>query len=229
MLDGLKIAGLLAVDSSTIHLPLSRFPWSVPQRNGGGIKLHTMFDILREIPVTCLITGNEERDQTFMDDYIYRPNCMYVFDKAYVKTSSLFGIHKSNAYFVVRRKENMCIGVISSDPCANSKNTNVISDNVIKFTSRWAKTGYPDPLRMICYSSITKNRVLSFLTNNFEAPAEIIAYAYKNRWAIELFFKWIKQHLHIERFYGTSINAVAIQIYTAITYCMVAKLQINLS
>lgn len=117
----LEIAGLLAVDSSTIHLSLSRFPWSVPQRNGGGIKLHTMFDILREIPVTCLITGSQERDQTFMDDYTYRPDCMYLFDKAYVKTSSLYGINQANAFFVVRKKENMCIEIISSDPDANSK------------------------------------------------------------------------------------------------------------
>lgn len=220
----LEIAGLLAVDSSTIHLSLSRFPWSVPQRNGGGIKLHTMFDILREIPVTCLITGSQERDQTFMDDYTYRPDCMYLFDKAYVKTSSLYGINQANAFFVVRKKENMCIEIISSDPDANSKNIHVISDNVIRFTSRWAKTGYPQSLRMVCYYSSEKNKVLTYLTNNFDVPAEIIALAYKNRWAIELFFKWIKQHLYIETFYGTSLNAVSIQIYTAITtYCLVAK------
>lgn len=220
----LEIAGLLAVDYSTIHLSLSRFPWSVPQRNGGGIKLHTMFDILREIPVTCLITGSQERDQTFMDDYTYRPDCMYLFDKAYVKTSSLYGINQANAFFVVRKKENMCIEIISSDPDANSKNIHVISDNVIRFTSRWAKTGYPQSLRMVCYYSSEKNKVLTYLTNNFDVPAEIIALAYKNRWAIELFFKWIKQHLYIETFYGTSLNAVSIQIYTAITtYCLVAK------
>lgn len=118
----------------------------------------------------------------------------------------------------------MSIRIISSEPKANSKNISVISDNVIRFTSRWAKTGYPDSLRMVCYYSIEKNKVLTFLTNNFDAPADIIAFAYKNRWAIELFFKWIKQHLHIETFFGTSLNAVSIQIYTAIiTYCLVAK------
>lgn len=100
----------------------------------------------------------------------------------------------------------------------------MISDNVIRFTSRWAKTGYPQSLRMVCYYSSEKNKVLTYLTNNFDVPAEIIALAYKNRWAIELFFKWIKQHLYIETFYGTSLNAVSIQIYTAITtYCLVVK------
>ena len=230
--DGLAVAGLFAVDSSTVHLPLSKFPWSVPQRNGGGVKIHTMLDLLRNIPVTCVVTGNEERDQTFMDDYTYLPDCLYLFDKAYVKTSSLYKIHLKNAYFVVRRKDNMRISVLRSDKEANRKDSNVLDDSIVRFTSRWACQGYPEPLRMVSYYSTEKNDTLVFLTNNFDLPATIVAFAYKNRWMIETFFKWVKQHLHIENFYGYSANAVSIQIYTAvIAYCMVAKVadQFNLT
>ncbi|MDE6378346.1 MAG: IS4 family transposase [Duncaniella sp.] len=223
--SGLSMAGLFAVDSSTVHLPLSKFPWSVPQRNGGGIKIHTMLDLLRNIPVTCMITGNEERDQTFMDDYNYAPGCLYLFDKAYVKTSSLYGIHRIKAFFVVRKKENMCFQIISSDTDASLRNPSVLSDSTICFTSRIARRGYPEPLRLICYYNKDKDEILSFMTNNFDMPAILVADAYRNRWIIEVFFKWVKQHLHIETFYGFSANAVSIQIYTAvITYCMVAKL-----
>ncbi|MBD5367440.1 MAG: DUF4372 domain-containing protein, partial [Bacteroides sp.] len=102
IISGLALAGLYAVDSTTVHLPLSRYPWSVPQRNGGGVKIHTMLDVLRNIPVTCIVTGNEERDQTFMDDYNYIPECLYLFDKAYVKTASLYMIHRIKAFFIVR-------------------------------------------------------------------------------------------------------------------------------
>ena len=223
--SGLAVAGLFAVDSSTVHLPLSKFPWSVPQRNGGGIKIHTMLDLLRNIPVTCVVTGNEERDQTFMDDYTYLPDCLYVFDKAYVKTTGLYRIHMKNAYFVVRRKDNMRIAIIRSDKDANRKDRNVLDDSIIRFTSRCASHGYPEPLRMVSYYSTEKNDTLVFLTNNFDMPATIVAIAYKNRWMIEVFFKWVKQHLHIENFYGYSANAVSIQIYTAvIAYCMVARI-----
>ena len=223
LFGGLAVAGLFAVDSTTIHLPLSKFPWSVAQRNGGGIKVHTMFDILRNIPVTCLVTGNEERDQTFMDDYNYMPSCMYLFDKAYVKTSSLYGINRAGAYFVVRRKENMKVETLQEDAGANSRDERVLGDCMVRFTSRRAGKGYPENLRMISYYSPEKNETLCFLTNNFEIPASMIAYAYRNRWLIEMFFKWVKQHLHIESFYGCSANAVSIQIYTAvITYCIIA-------
>lgn len=222
--SGLTVAGLFAVDSTTVHLPLSKFPWSVPQRNGGGIKIHTMLDLLRNIPVTCLVTGNEERDQTFMDDYTYLSGCLYVFDKAYVKTASLYKINQKKAYFVVRRKENMRIDIVSSDTGANHKDYNVIDDSIIRFTSRLASRGYPETLRMVSYYSDENNETLIFLTNNFDLPAAIVALAYKNRWLIEVFFRWVKQHLHIESFYGYSANAVSIQIYTAvIAYCMVAK------
>lgn len=220
---GLAIAGFYAVDSSTVHLPLSKFPWSVPQRNGGGIKIHTMYDILREVPSLCNVTGNEGRDQTFMDDYTYHPGCLYLFDKAYVKAASLYRIHEKGAYFIVRKKENMRLECVSSDEGANARCPPVLKDSRVRFVSRWAMKGYPQELRMVSYYSPEKNAVLTFLTNNFDMDAELVAYAYRNRWAIETFFKWIKQHLHIESFFGHSANAVSIQVYCAvIAFCMIA-------
>ena len=220
---GLAIAGFYAVDSSTVHLPLSKFPWSVPQRNGGGIKIHTMYDILREIPSLCNVTGNEERDQTFMDDYTYNPSCLYLFDKAYVKTASLYGIHRKGAYFIVRKKDNMRLELVSSDEGANARCPMVLKDSRVRFVSRWARKGYPQDLRLVSYYSPEKNGVMMFLTNNFDMDAELVAYANKNRWAIETFFKWLKQHLHIESFFGHSANAVSIQVYSAIiAFCMIA-------
>jgi IS4 transposase len=132
----------------------------------------------------------------------------------------MYKIHKAGAYFVVRIKRNMVYEIVdSSDETDNI----VLADQIIKFTSRWAHNGYPDNLRLITYYSTEKNITLKFLTNNTELPAVSIALAYKYRWDIELFFRWIKQHLRITSFYGTSHNAVAIQIYTAfIAYCLIA-------
>ncbi len=221
MLECWSILGLFAVDSSTVHLDLRQFPWSVPQRNGGGIKIHTMFDILRQIPVLCLVTGNEERDQTFMSDYTYNQGHMYVFDKAYVKLPALHAIDRIGAWFVVRRKRHMTYETLSMK--TDNEPRCVMADRMIKFKSRVARTSYPETLRLVQYYSEEKEVVMDFMTNNMTVPPEYIALAYKYRWDIELFFKWIKQHLHVEKFYGTSSNAVSIQVYTAvITYCIIA-------
>lgn len=218
---GLRLSGLFAVDSSTVHLDLERFKWSVPQRGRGGIKLHTLYDILREVPALCLITGHEERDQTFMDAYPYRKGGLYVFDKAYVKTSGMRTIDAIPAFFVVRRKRGMAYSVIRESAITEDL---VYGDKEILFTNKWARLGYPEPLRLVQYYCVERNEVLDFLTNNFQIPAIVVAESYKNRWDIELFFRWIKQHLYVTRFYGTSANAVAIQIYVAITaYCLVSS------
>ena len=223
LFGGLAVAGLYAVDSSTVHLDLSRYPWSVPQRNGGGIRLHTMLDILREIPVTCLVTGNEERDQTFMDDYRYAPHCLYLFDKAYVKAKSLFRIHKAGAYFIVRPKGNMRFDTIRSKDTANAEDCRVLADLTVTFSSAPSRRAYPEELRLVHYYSPEKKETISFLTNHNGLPADVVAYAYKNRWAIEVFFKWLKQNLRIEDFFGRSANAVSIQVYTAVTaQCLIA-------
>lgn len=218
--DGFNLSGLFAVDSSTVYLDLTKFNWSVPQRGRGGIKLHTLYDILREVPVLCLITGHEERDQTFMENYPYRKGGMYVFDKAYIKTASMKEIDSISAYFVVRRKRGMSYSVTKELTAAVAP---IYGDKEISFSNRWARKGYPGNLRLVQYYSMERNEVLDFLTNNFQLPAMTIAESYRNRWNIELFFRWIKQHLYVTRFYGTSANAVSIQIYVAVsTYCLVA-------
>ena len=217
-----SISGFFAIDSSSIKFDLNRYPWSVPQQGVGGIKLHTMYDLLREVPKMCLITGHEERDQTFMEDYPYEKESLYIIDKAYMKTRGLFAIEKAKAFFIVPIKRNVKYLVLKDDT-EHSNPIEVIADRTIEFTSRWAKAGYPKKLRIVTYYVEKKGKAMQFLTNNFKLPAEKVALLYKYRWNIEVFFKWIKQHLRINSFYGTSANAIMIQIYTAfIAYCVLA-------
>ncbi len=214
------IKGFFAIDSSTVSLNLDTFSWSVPQEGLGGIKLHTMFDLMREVPRTCLITGHEERDQTFMECYTYERGCFYVFDRLYFKTSGLRHINQCGAYFVTRLKRKVSYASIDR---RDTNGVHVLCDETVRFTNRWASKGYPDNVRVIKYYSEENNRVLCFVTNNFDTDARTIALIYKYRWQIELFFKWIKQHLCITAFYGTSANAVMVQIYTAIVaFCTLA-------
>ena len=216
----LELSGVFAVDSSTVNLDLKRFGWSVPQERTGGIKLHTMYDVIREVPALCLVTGHEERDQTFMDDYPYMRGGLYVFDKAYVKTPSLKRIDNGGAYFIVRRKKGMDYRCLSD---TGGERLPVYGDKRIEFANRWAKKGNPGQLRLVQYYCKERNEVMDFLTNNFLMPPAVVACAYKNRWSIELFFRWVKRHLLITKFYGTSANAVFTQIYVAVTaYCLVA-------
>lgn len=222
-LSGLfSISGFFAIDSSSVKFDLNKHPWSVSQQGVGGIKLHTMYDLLREVPRMCLITGHEERDQTFMEDYPYEKGCLYIIDKAYMKTRGLFTIEKAKAFFIVPIKRNVKYLVLKDDT-EHSNPIEVIADRTIEFTSRWAKAGYPRKLRLVTYYVEEKGKTMQFLTNNFKLPAETVALLYKYRWNIEVFFKWIKQHLRINSFYGTSANAIMIQIYTAfIAYCILA-------
>ena len=214
------LAGFFAIDSSSVSLKLSRFPWSEPQEGIGGVKLHTMYDLMRKVPRLCNITGHEERDQTFMEDYVYEPNCFYVLDRLYFKASGMRNIDSSGAFFVTRMKRNVVYEVLSD---ADIDGVLVLADQTIRFTSRWASQGYPENLRLIKYYSSENNEVLAFVTNNFVLDASTIALLYRFRWEIECFFKWMKQHLRIIAFYGTSANAVMIQIYTALTaFCMLA-------
>ena len=218
--DKFKVKGFFAIDSTTVSLPLKDFTWSTPQQGSGGVKLHTMFDVMRSVPRMCMITGHEERDRTFMEDYVYEEGCFYMLDRLYLKMSGLSRVRHAGAFFVTRMKKNMVYEVLS-DSSVNGMS--VLADRIISFTGRWARKGYPYNLRMISFYSVEKNQTLQFLTNNFSLGADTIALLYKYRWQIELFFKWIKQHLRINNFYGTSGNAVMIQIYTAfISYCLLA-------
>lgn len=218
--DVFSINGFFAIDSTTISLDLRRYAWSIPQKEHGGVKVHTMFDLLRKVPRMCLVTGHEERDQTFLSDYPFVPRCLYVMDKAYCKTQGLWEINEADAYFLVRIKQNMVYEVKRVNPVTGNR---VLADEVICFTSRRASQGYPDKLRMITYYSPEKNHTYKFITNHMDMEAATLPLLYLYRWEIEQFFKWIKQHLRIINFYGYSENAVIIQIYTAyISYCLLA-------
>jgi hypothetical protein len=226
-----KVSGFFAGDSSTIYLDLGRFAWSTPQRGRGGLKLHTLYDLLRHVPTMALLTGHEERDQTFLEDYPFRRGSIYMFDKAYVKTKSLNHIDKEGAWFVVRLKARMAYEVIrdtpSWDTATEENDMRIMGDHIIQFTNRWARSGYPGELRLVRYYCTEKNELMMFLTNNFILPPLIIALLYRYRWEIETFFRWIKQHLRIESFFGTSANAVMIQIYIAVTVFCALSLAVD--
>ncbi|MDE5987727.1 MAG: IS4 family transposase [Prevotella sp.] len=214
------LAGFFAIDSSTVSLALHEFSWSVPQEDTGGIKIHTMYDLLRNVPAMCLVTGHEERDQTFMEDYPYREGCIYMLDRMYFKTAGLYEITSSGAFFITRMKKNVRYETVAS---SGVDGTRVLSDETIRLTSRLASGGYPDVMRLVRYYSLENNETLALVSNNFGLDAATIALLYRYRWQIEVFFKWIKQHLRITRFYGTSANAVMMQVYVAfITFCMLA-------
>jgi hypothetical protein len=211
-----------ALDSTTVILELEKFGWSKKQHGKGGIKIHTLFDILTSIPVYNIITDHSIRDQSVMDYFQYEPNAFYVFDKAYLKLLSLSEIDNVGGYFVVRRKQKMNFEILEEYDCDNRED-GVLRDLKIVLSNRWAKARYKKPLRIIYYYSEDKKCVLEFFTNNMDLDALKIALLYKCRWQIELYFKWIKQHLKIKQFYGTSENAVKIQIYVGIiAYCLVA-------
>jgi hypothetical protein len=203
--DHLFIEGIdhriFAVDSTTIPLDKDQFWWSKIQKGKGGIKLHTLFDILTGIPVYNIITDNTVRDQSLMDLYPYQPDAFYIFDKAYVKLLSLSEINDIGAYFVVRRKKKMNFEILQEYDCPNPQN-GVLRDLKIKLSNRWARSRYILPMRIVYFYSKDKNMLLEFFTNNFDLEASKIAYLYKSRWQIELFFKWVKQHLKIKQFYG---------------------------
>ncbi len=214
------INGFFAIDSSSVSLDLGRFGWSVPQEGYGGIKLHTMYDLVRSVPRMCLVTGHEERDQTFMEHYAYERGCFYVLDRLYFKSRGLYAIASSGAYFITRLKRNVLVETVCEHP-ADGKHA--LSDQTVRLCGRWAHGGYPDEVRRIRFYCSERNEVLDFVTNNFEVDPATIALLYRYRWQIELFFKWIKQHLRITSFFGTSANAVMTQIYVAYTsYCLLA-------
>jgi hypothetical protein len=225
-IDDLFLEGIphriFALDSTTVILKLEQFKWSKSHNGKGGIKIHTLFDILTSIPVYNIITDHSIKDQSIMDSFPYESNAFYLFDKAYVKLLSLGEIDKIGGYFVVRRKEKMNFEILEEYNSDGLKN-GVLRDLKIVLSNRWAKSRYKKPLRIIYYYSEEKQCVLEFFTNNFDLEADKIALLYRCRWQIELYFKWIKQHLKIKQFYGTSENAVKIQIYVGIiAYCLVA-------
>lgn len=220
--DNFEIKGkVYAFDSSTIDLCLNVFWWAKFRKAKGGIKLHTLYDITTQIPAFIHITAATVNDVNAMDYIPYEGGAYYIFDRGYVDYSRLYKITLLSAYFVVRAKSNLQFKRIYSQKI--DKTTGVQSDQIGKLTGFYVSKDYPVKLRKVKYYDSEMDRTFVFLTNNMTLTAQEIALLYKNRWQVELFFKWIKQHLKIKTFWGNSENAVRIQIYIAIiTYCLVA-------
>jgi DDE family transposase/uncharacterized protein DUF4372 len=210
-----------AFDSTILDLCLSVFPWAKFRKGKAGIKLHTLLDLHGNIPVIIHITPAKIHDVNILDDLLFEAGAIYVFDRAYVDFARLYRIHQSRAFFLSRAKSNFVFKRLYSQPV--DKSTGVRADQIIMVTGFYTLKDYPEKLRRVRYfDTLTKKRFV-FLTNNFDLPAITIAQLYKCRWQVELFFKWIKQHLRIKAFYGTTENAVKSQIWIAISiYVLVA-------
>lgn len=208
-----------AFDSTTIDLCLEVFEWAKFRKHKGGIKVHTLYDIEAQVPAFFHITTASMHDIMAMPEIPYEKGAYYIFDRGYNDFANLFNIEQIEATFVVRAKKNLKCKQIS---WKRRLPKNVLSDCIIEFTVYKSSKDYPIPLRRVVYHDEEQDREFVFLTNDFELPALVVAELYRNRWSVELFFKWLKQHLKIKRFWGTSENAVRIQIYCAIiTYCLV--------
>lgn len=204
-----------AFDSSTIELCLKLCPWAKFHHEKGAVKMHTLMDLRGSIPTFVHLTEGAVHDSKIMDKIPVEANSYYLMDKGYVKFGSLYRhFHLNNAFFVTRAKENMLYEVIDSREVDQS--AGLFSDENIKLTGPLTSQKYPDSLRLVVYEDFGTNTVYRFLSNNFKLEALTIAELYRERWQIELFFKWIKQHLHIKTFYGTTQNAVYTQIWIAI-------------
>ena len=214
-----------AFDSSTISLCLSVFWWTKLHHGKGGVKLHELYDVKTDIPAFSIITDASLHDSKVMGLIPYEEGSFYIFDRAYMVTEMLFLIHKRKAFYVVREKHRMVFKVVE-DKAYNNPATGVMADQMIMFTGYKTQKSYPEVLRRVTFYDKEGNRTFVFYTNNFDITAEEVALLYKFRWRCELFFKWLKQHLRVKEFYGTSENAVKIQIYAAIiAYCLVAIVQ----
>ena len=215
---------LYALDSSTIDLCLSLFPWARFRKHKAAVKMHTLLDLHGNIPTFIRITEGKLHDVNILDEFLPEPGAFYVMDRGYIDFERLFLFTLCSAFFVVRTKENVLLERRYSRPV--DRTTGLRSDHTVILTAIDSAKAYSDPLRRVTYFDAEKAKRLKFLTNNFVLPALTIAQIYKCRWQVELFFKWIKQHLRIKAFYGTSENAVKTQIWIAISvYVLVAILR----
>ena len=212
---------IYAFDSTTIDLCLSVFWWAKFRTTKGGIKLHTLYDVKTSIPCYIHISNASVHDVNALDLLYYEPGGYYILDRGYVDYERLFRIHRSSAYFVVRAKDNLKFRRMYSNKV--NKDKGVLLDQIGKLSGFYVSKDYPEKLRRIKFYDEETDNDLEFLSNSFDITAEEIAQLYKYRWKVELFFKWIKQHLKVKSFWGTSLNAVKIQVYSAIiAYCLVA-------
>jgi len=218
-----------ALDSTTIDLCLSVFPWAAFRKNKGAIKLHTLLDLKGNIPTFIHISDGKLHDVNALDLISLEPGAFYVMDRGYVDFKRLYTFTEIAAFFVTRAKINIKFRRLYSYPV--DRDTGLICDQTILLTGTASRKSYPDKLRRVKFHDQATDKTLVFLTNNFKLPALTIAQLYRSRWQVELFFKWIKQHLRIKRFFGTSENAVKTQIWIAISvYVLVAimKKQLHL-
>lgn len=218
-----------ALDATTIDLCLSVFPWARFRKNKGAVKLHTLLDLRGNIPSFIHISDGKLHEVNVLDDIIPEPGSFYVMDRGYVDFARLYVMHQYGAFFVIRAKTNLKFRRLYSRPV--DKSSGLRCDQTIVLTGRKSSKSYPDQLRRVKFFDAKNGKILVFLTNDLSLPALTIAHLYRSRWQVELFFKWIKQHLRIKSFFGTSENAVKTQIWIAISvYVLVAiiKKRLNL-
>jgi len=212
---------LYALDSTTIDLCLSLFPWARFRKHKAAVKMHTLLDLHGNIPTFISITGGKVHDVNILDEIWPEAGAFYVIDRGYLDFGRLFGFTAAAAFFVVRTKSNVLLQRRYSHVVDTT--TGIRSDHTVILTAIDSAKVYPDPLRRVSYLDLETRKRFQFLTNNFALPALTIAQIYKLRWQVELFFKWIKQHLRIKAFYGLSENAVKTQIWIAVSvYVLVA-------
>ena len=221
-----------ALDSTVIDLCLALFPWARFRKTKAAVKLHTLLDLRGNIPTTVIITPGNIHDVRILDELSLESSAIYVMDRGYLDFGRLYAIHKTPAFFVTRAKKNTKFRRTSSRP--TKKTSGIKADQIGVLSAYYAKQDYPEKIRRVVYFDQTINKRLVFLTNNMNLSAKAIANLYKSRWQVELFFRWIKQHLKIKAFYGTSENAVKTQIWIAISvYVLIAiikkKLNLKLS
>jgi hypothetical protein len=210
-----------ALDSTTIDLCLSLFPWAKFRRRKAAIKLHTLLALRGNFPTVVILTTGKVHDVNILDDLTYEPGSFYIADRGYLDFSRLYRLHLCGAFFVTRAKKNSRFQRRYSRPV--DKSTGLRFDQTVVLSGFYSRREYPEALRRIGFRDPQTGKALVFLTNNFTEPALTIAQLYRCRWQVELFFKWIKQHLRIKAFYGNSENAVRIQVWVAISvYVLVA-------
>jgi len=213
-----------ALDSTTIDLCLSVFPWARFQSTKSAVKMHTLLDLRGSIPTFIEVSDGKLHDVNILDQMLPEAGSFYVMDRGYLDFERLHAFHRCGAFFVTRTKAGVLLRRRYSR--AVDKSTGLRSDHTVVLSSAASSKNYPDPLRRVRFYDLDQRRWLVFLTNNFDLPALTIAHLYRARWKVELFFKWIKQHLRIKAFYGTSENAVKTQIWIAIAvYVLVAILK----
>jgi len=217
-------AAAYALDATTIDLCLSLFPWATFRRAKAAIKLHTVLTLQGNFPTVIIVTPGSVHDINLLDQLVWEAGAFYLMDRAYLDFARLYRLHQSSAFFVTRAKQNFRCARRYSRPV--DKTTGLRFDQTVVTTGPKTRLDYPAPLRRIGYRDPATGKALIFLTNNFTVPALTVTQLYRGRWQIELFFKWLKQHLRIKAFYGTSPNAVRTQIWTAIAvYLLVAILK----